>query len=250
MNKLSFQLHSLHITLLLIITLALGSVGVGFLVQINPFIKSFDNNLYQLIEDGYHAKWIDLLISPFNYNFLPDWLSPAHMPSYFYFMIIFSLIYIYIFKRSLFGWAVLGFILGTILAQIISLLDYHFVFRARPFYALPNTVDDFGKAAWGKLSSYPSGHARDTTLYSTLIANYIPALKWILIIFILFIAYSRVYVGAHFPTDVLSAIIIGYLTAKVTLIISRELQIIFDQRKGGNHGKTPKSSPKDLQPNS
>ncbi len=236
------KLHSLHIVALLIVVLFVGSIGVGVLIQSNPFIKIFDNSVYQGIHHGYHSSLIDTLILPFNYNFLPISLSPGRMPSYFYFMVGFTLFYIAIYKRSMFWWAVLCFLLGTGLTFTVAAIDWHFVYRERPFFLLPNSVDEIGKSAWGNLSSYPSGHVRETTLYSTIIVNFIPQLKWVAVLFVIFIAYSRVYIGAHYPTDVLSAIIIGYIAAKATLIIARELQIIFDRRKGSQHDHQPKQT--------
>ncbi len=250
-NKMSqnitvVKLHSWHIIILLILVLTFGSIILGLLIKQNLYTNAFDDYLYEAIHKGPHSKIFDILIKPFNFNFLPDQYSPLRMPSYYYFMFIGTLIYSSLYKRSQVAWVVFCFAVGTLLAYAVTAIDWIYVFRERPFVKLPNDVDAIGKQAWQQLSSYPSGHARETTLYSVLMYNFIPKIKWVMIIFVIFIAYSRVYIGAHYPTDVIAAVMIGYLTAKITLMVARELQIILDKRKGVEHAKKPKGSRSDL----
>jgi membrane-associated phospholipid phosphatase len=128
------------------------------------------------------------------------------------------------------------------LAYAITALDWHFVFRERPFTTLPSNVDDFWKNIWIHISSFPSGHTRETTMYATIIASFVSKLKWPMIILTIFVGFTRLYVGAHYPTDVLAGFAIGFLTGKVVLLISREIQIVWENRKGVPHGQRPKAS--------
>jgi len=238
--------HSLHILALLLIALVGGSVGVGLLVQRNPLIKGFDAYFYQLINGGPHPEWFDIIIRPFNYNFLP-----GLVPSYFYFMFAAFLAYMFFYKRSLLLWSIFCLVAGTFLAGLVTALDWHFVFRERPFTQLPSTVDDIGRRAWTSWSSFPSGHTRETALYVTIMAAFEKRLVIPAILFVIFIAFTRVYVGAHYPTDVIAGGLIGFLAAKVILIVARELQVIFDMilhkfHKGGQHGNTPQPSKSDI----
>lgn len=215
-----------YITVLIsFMLLIVGSVAAGYFVQNNKIVGSFDAYFYGLIHMGIRIDALDVIIVPFNFNFLPGYLSPFHMPSFFYFMIIGTLAYLYIHDRANFKWGLLAFTIGTVISQIVTAVDWQFVFRQRPFEFLPNHVEEFGKKAWKNWTSFPSGHVRDTTLYSVLIYNFIPRLKWVMISFIAFIAFSRVYVGAHYPTDSIFGILIGYSSANIALYLIKKISV-------------------------
>lgn len=226
-NRLKrIKLHTYHIAALMFIGLILGSIGVGILVQSNPLITYSDAYFYELIHHGFRSQFLDKIVDPFNFNFLPDYLSPGRLPSYLYFMGLTGLIILWFKNRPAIKWYLFCLVFGVVLAMVVTALDWHFVFRDRPFLSLNNYVDDFGKMAWGKLSSYPSGHARETALISTIIAGFIPFLRWPLFAFVIFITLSRVYIGAHYPTDAIAGSIIGFIAGVISLMVGRELQSI------------------------
>jgi len=231
------KLHTYNIAALLFVALALGSIGVGILVQKNPLITYSDAYFYELIHHTFRSPILDKIIDPFNFNFLPDILSPGRLPSYLYFMGLFGLGILWFKDRKAIKWYIFCLVFGVVLAMVVTALDWHFVFRDRPFLTLDNYVDDFGKMAWGKLSSYPSGHARETALISTIIAGFIPFLRWPLFIFVIFITLSRVYIGAHFPTDAIAGTLIGFIAGLISLMIGRELQNIKELKRKEENGK-------------
>ena len=236
------ELHTYHIAALLFIGLLLGSIGVGIFVQSNPLITHSDAYFYKLLHHSFRSPFLDTIVHPFNFNFLPDFLSPGRLPSYLYFMVLYGIAHLWFVKRAAIKWFIFCIVTGVILAMIVTALDWHFVFRDRPFLTLENYVDDFGKMAWGKLSSYPSGHARETALISTVIAGFIPLLRWPLFAFVIFITLSRVYIGAHYPTDAVAGSLIGFITGIITLMIGRELQSIKKIQKKPSESKEEKRS--------
>ena len=58
-------------------------------------------------------------------------------------------------------------------------------------------------------SSFPSGHATVAFACATMLALAVPRLRWPLFTLAALIAFSRVYVGVHYPLDVLVGAILG-----------------------------------------
>lgn len=100
-------------------------------------------------------------------------------------------------------------VLGVIFAAILIFLIRLFFFEPRPFVTLSLTplVDESAGSA-----AFPSFH---TTLMA------IPAFvflfvksKWapIFVIFLILVAFARIYVGAHYPFDILGGLLVGFLS--------------------------------------
>ena len=69
--------------------------------------------------------------------------------------------------------------------------------------------------------SFPSGHAATSFACATVLSHYAPRLRVPLFALATLIAFSRVYNGMHYPTDVLAGALLGVLTALLLLAAVR-----------------------------
>lgn len=69
--------------------------------------------------------------------------------------------------------------------------------------------------------SFPSGHAASSFACAVVLASFAPRLRWPLFVLAALIAFSRAYVGVHFPLDVLVGAGVGILLGIVTLRLKR-----------------------------
>jgi undecaprenyl-diphosphatase len=87
--------------------------------------------------------------------------------------------------------------------------------RARPFVTYP---DDIHKHSVAGSKSYPSGHTSMAFAAATSISLQYP--KWYVIapafIYASGVGYSRMYLGVHYPTDVLAGAVLGAGSSFVT----------------------------------
>ncbi len=94
----------------------------------------------------------------------------------------------------------------------------------------------------GGMYGFVSSHAANSFSFLTITALLFKK-KWltfILIFWALLIGYSRIYLAAHFPTDVLSGSLLGILTGYVAFYLYKITDSLIEARKENNY-KAPQS---------
>ncbi len=111
---------------------------------------------------------------------------------------------------------VLCLILVTLTDQLNSFVFKAFIHRVRPCNVLPavhllvNCTDSF---------SFPSSHAVNNFAAATLISHFYKNMKIPLFIGASLVAISRVFVGVHYPFDVIGGAVIGMIMAFILILL-------------------------------
>jgi membrane-associated phospholipid phosphatase len=80
--------------------------------------------------------------------------------------------------------------------------------------------------------SFPSGHATTDGAFWTALALLFPPFRWPLLIVGLYLAFTRVFVGAHYPSDVLVGFGWGMWFAFFTAILFSRYGLVFSHANG------------------
>ncbi|MGA2130289.1 MAG: phosphatase PAP2 family protein [Candidatus Pacearchaeota archaeon] len=108
--------------------------------------------------------------------------------------------------------------LSAAVAYVIAFILKIIIQRQRPFelgiVSIANGVKETF-ASWD--FSFPSSHAILVFAVLPFITKEYPKLKYVWIVFACLVAFSRVYLGVHFLSDVISGAVIGYLVGFFTL---------------------------------
>ena len=72
--------------------------------------------------------------------------------------------------------------------------------------------------------SFPSGHAASSFACAVVLASFVPRLRWPLYVLAALIAFSRAYVGVHFPLDVVAGSAWGLFLGWATLALARAIE--------------------------
>jgi len=118
-------------------------------------------------------------------------------------------------------------VVSVVIADAISThLIKHVFWRTRPCVALEAVRLLVGCV---NSPSFPSNHAVNGSALATLTALHLPKLGPLALALAFIVGYSRVYVGAHYPLDVLVGSVLGVLVA---LVLSRVMTLIWPSGLG------------------
>lgn len=90
--------------------------------------------------------------------------------------------------------------------DLIALVLKYLINEPRPFNTLSNVNLLISE---GDPYSFPSGHTTSTFSVVTYLVLNSKKFNWFLVSFAILIAFSRIYVGVHYPADVIAGAIIG-----------------------------------------
>ncbi|HVB77308.1 MAG TPA: phosphatase PAP2 family protein [Candidatus Nitrosotalea sp.] len=123
-------------------------------------------------------------------------------------------------------------------ALVINQLAALLYFRPRPFVSHPGHVHVL--LSHSADASFPSDHAAAALAISVVLQRFHPRLGALAILASLWVGYARVYVGDHYPGDVLGGYISGAVGAALALYLVRHrLELLLGRwRVGSTVGTT------------
>ena len=121
-------------------------------------------------------------------------------------IIIIVLIFFFLLNKKKREWALpLG--LGIIFSYVITYILKFIIARLRPLGISMNFLFNLPDY------SFPSAHAAVAFAAFLILNKTYPKLKWLWISSASFIAFSRIYIGVHYLSDVVAGAFIGYFTS-------------------------------------
>lgn len=122
------------------------------------------------------------------------------------------------------------YILMVLLIFYVAKQRYHIVLRMLMTGTLAYLLAGFVKEIWGRPrpdellqgvvnldnvigSGFPSGHVALATALALTVGHYLPKkYNWLVPVWIVAVAYSRIYLGVHAPLDIIGGFAVGWLS--------------------------------------
>ncbi len=114
-----------------------------------------------------------------------------------------------------------GFLQAALIAFGIELSVYKLikakVRRPRPFDALGDIQNSVVPS---DRFSFPSGHTGAAFVMAVLLSSFFPVLALPVYTWATLVGFSRIYLGVHYPTDILAGMVLGSLSASAGIAIA------------------------------
>jgi undecaprenyl-diphosphatase len=133
--------------------------------------------------------------------------------------------------------AVLGLIILIVVTdQTGYRLLKEFFERVRPCNALTDAITPVGCAGG---YSFPSNHALNNFAAAFFLLRLFPDYKWIFLITATLVAISRIYLGVHYPSDVIGGALIGSLFGYLFSVAALKIDSYFTKRHNPSLAEEP-----------
>ncbi|MCX6153573.1 MAG: phosphatase PAP2 family protein [Candidatus Kapabacteria bacterium] len=155
-------------------------------------------------------------------NSITDFIMPIITNEH-YWMPVYVLLFVYllIFSGKKGRIVALGLAVTIIITdQFCSSFLKQAVGRLRPCFTL-NNIHLLVSCGPGK--SFPSSHAANNFAAAVFLLNYYSKQKYIFIIIASLVALSRVFVGVHYPLDIMAGALIGALIAYIVVFSIKKI---------------------------
>jgi membrane-associated phospholipid phosphatase len=74
-------------------------------------------------------------------------------------------------------------------------------------------------------TSFPSGHSGSAAAFAVAVGDVVPGLRLALGVAAAIVAFSRIYTGVHYPSDIVGGAVIGGLLGRATSTVARGIRI-------------------------
>jgi undecaprenyl-diphosphatase len=214
----------LHSKFLLLLTIEIAVGIVSSLVMAIMFFKIFHETLDA--DTMYLDKLISALIYSWRSPMLTEFMKVVTNFGAVYLMLIsITMVFFLIWEKHKHEALVLAIIL--IMGLVINIFLKQIIQRPRPGI-MPLVVETS--------YSFPSGHAMNSTVFYLAIAFYTyhftrkrklsMLVTFGVIILLLLIGFSRVYLGVHYPSDVVAGYVVGAWWLTTAILISKSVSFV------------------------
>lgn len=164
-------------------------------------------------------KWADEWWSSPFFDYILPWLT--HLGSHFAVVLFIIVSWAITRQRRILRYLLLLYAIQSAILYGLKFL----VQRERPLFVLEMT-SKLSKGPGEILDpSFPSGHACYSFMMATLLATWFPRYRFLFFIIAGFIGWTRIYLGLHYPTDVIMGGLLGYGITNLFLYWVKGLEI-------------------------